>query len=81
MTMKVYAIRFSTLQSMPESIMSGIPNEYRLAESAVEALDGAISQLTNDERASLESISCELIGGITKDGLLRRTATSEGRCL
>ena len=71
MTMKVYAIRFSMLQSMPESIMSGVPSEYRLAESAVEALDGAISQLTNDERASLESISCELIGGITKDGLLR----------
>ena len=69
--MKVYAIRFSTFRSMPEAIMSRIPNEYRLAESAVEALDGAISQLTNDERASLESISCELIGGITKDGLLR----------
>lgn len=74
--MKVYAIRFCTFHGMPESIMSGIPSEYRLAESAVEALDGAISQLTNDERASLESISCELMGGITKDGLLRRTATS-----
>ena len=76
MTMKVYAIRFCTLQSVPEAIMSGIPNEYRLAESAVEALDGAISQLTNDERTSLESISCELIDGMTKDGPPRRTPTS-----
>ena len=75
MTMKVYAIRISTLRGMPQAIMSEIPNEYRLAESAVEALDGAISQLTNDERASLESISCELIGGMTKDGLPQRTAT------
>ena len=59
---KMYAIRLSMVGGTPGGVMSDVLSEYLPAKSALEALTIAMNELTDDEKASIESVCCELIG-------------------